>query len=98
MGIERVAGSHSPLTITSHKARVVGDPRRAAVITRLPTPAQEGGAARRDRAQRHRLDPREPMRAAIGVAMRTHEVGEGEAKGRDRGRRLDSDGTHGLRL
>ena len=37
-------------------ARVEREPRGAAVVTRLPTPAQEGGAARRDRAERQPLD------------------------------------------
>ena len=77
--------------------RVKGETRRAAVVTRFPMPAQEGGAARRDRTQRQRLDPREPMRATIGVAVGAHEVGEGEAEGRDRGRRPGGDGTHRLR-
>ena len=74
---------------------VVANPRGATVVTRLPMPAQEGGAARRDRAQRQRLDPREAMRAAIRVAVSPHDVGEGEAEGRDRGRRLGGDRTHG---
>lgn len=67
--------------------RVVGQTCGAAVVTRLPTPAEEGGAARRDRAQRERLDPREPMSTAIRGAVGTHDVGEGETKGRNRGRR-----------
>ena len=66
------------------------------MVTRLPMPAQEGGAARRDRAQRQRLDRRESMRAAIGIAVGAHEVGEGEAERRDRGRRLCGDDTHGV--
>jgi hypothetical protein len=75
---------------------VVRDPRGATVVTRLPMPAQEGGAACRDRAQRQRLDRREPVRAAVRVAVGAHEVREGEAEGRDRGRRRCDDGTHGL--
>jgi len=67
--------------------RVVGDPCGPTVVTRLPTPAQQGGAAGRDRAERRRLHGREPMRTAIGVAVGAHEVGEGEAERRDRGRR-----------
>ena len=67
--------------------RVEGQPGGPTVVTPLPTPAQQGGAARRDRAERPRLNRREPMRVAIGVAVGTHEVGEGEAEGRDRGRR-----------
>ena len=59
-------------------------------------PAQEGGAARRDRAQRQHLDPSEPVRVVIRVAMSTHDVREGEVNGRDRGRRPCGDGTHGV--
>src|SRR6266852_4230059 len=65
--------------------RVEGETCGPTVVTRLPTPAQEGGTARRDRAQGQRLDPCEPMRVTIGVAMGTHDVGE--AEGGDRGRR-----------
>ena len=59
-------------------------------------PAQESGAAGRDRAERQPLDRREPMRAPIGVAMGPHEVRKREADRRDHGRRLCGDGTHGL--
>ena len=69
-----------------------------AVVTRLPTPAQQGGAARRDREQGSSLDVREPMRAAIGVAMDTHDVAERETRRRDRRRRAGGDGTHRLGL
>ena len=66
------------------------------MVTPLPTPAQEGGPARRDRAQCLHLDRREPMRAAISVTVGAHDLGEGQAQGRDRSRRPGGDGTHGL--
>ena len=75
---------------------VVRDPRGATLVTPLPMPAQQGGVASRDRAQRQRLDRREPMRVAIRIAVGTHKVREGEADRRDRGRRPGGDGTHGV--
>jgi hypothetical protein len=76
--------------------RVKRETRGPAVVTRLPMPAQQSGAARRDRAQCEDLNGREPMRAAIRVAMGTHDLREGQADRRDRGHRLGGDGTHGL--
>ena len=76
--------------------RVEGETGGPAVVTRLPMPAQQRGAARRDRAERQPLDRREPMRAPIGVAMGPHDVPQREADRRDRGRRLYGDGTPGL--
>ena len=99
----RAAGLEPPGTrlgltrrTVSIPARVKGETRGATVVTRLPTPAQPGGAARRDRAQSAGLHLREPMCAAIRVAVGTHEVREGETDRRDRGRRPGGDGTHGL--
>ena len=98
MGIERVADSHSPLTITSHNTRVVQDAAGAAVITRLPTTAQQGGPARGNRPQRRGLDAGESVRATVRLTMRAHEVAQGQADRGDGRRCSRGDGTHGLRL
>ena len=55
---------------------VVGDPHGAAAVTRLPMPAEDGGAAGRDRPERHVLDRREAVRPTIRVAVRPHDVRE----------------------
>ena len=53
---------------------VVGDAHGAAPVTRLPMPAEDGGAAGRDRPERHVLDRREAVRPTIGVAVGAHDV------------------------
>ena len=54
---ERLALGAMPIA-----ARVVGDPHGAAPVTRLPMPAEGGGAAGRNRPERHVLDRREAVR------------------------------------
>ena len=89
-------GTRLGLTIraVSIPTGVVQDARGATVITGLLTPAQQGGAARRDRAEDDELHRREPMRATIGVAVGADDLCEGEPEGRDRSRRLCGDDTH----
>src|SRR5205807_8087319 len=53
---------------------VVGDSHGTAPVTRLPMPAQEGGATGRDRPERHVLDLREAVRLTIPIAMGPHDV------------------------
>jgi hypothetical protein len=59
-------------------------------------PAQDGGAAGRDRPERPMLDRREAVRATIRVAVRPHNVREFQS-GRDaRARRALRHGAHGV--
>ncbi len=78
--------------------RVIGDACRAAVVTRLPMPAEDGGAAGRNRPQRPVLPCREPMRPPIGIAMRADDVGQLESRTGDRASRALRHGAHGLGL
>ncbi len=79
-------------------AGVVRDPPGAAAVTRLPMPAQAGGAAGRDRSTRRVLDLRETVRATIPVAVRPHDVRELKPRRDARDRRAHRHGTHGLAL
>lgn len=74
---------------------VIGDPRGAAVVTRLPMPAEGGGPAGGDRPQRPMLRRGEPMRPSIGVAVRPHDVRELEPRTGDRVCRAFWHGAHG---
>jgi hypothetical protein len=53
---------------------VVAETHGAAAVTRLPMPAERGGAAALDRPERDGLDLGEPVRAPIRVPVRTHDV------------------------
>ena len=77
---------------------IKGEAGRAAVVTRRPAPAQKGGAAGRDRAQRPMLYRREPVRLAKRIAMGAHDLREREPAGREGRHRLYGDGTHRLPL
>ena len=74
---------------------VVGDPHGAAVITRLPMPAERGGAAGRDGPEGALLHRREPVRASIVVAVLADDLRELEPRTGDRDRRARGHGAHG---
>ena len=77
-------------------AGVVGEAHRAALITGLAVPAEDGGATHSNRAQRLLLDARETMRALIRLAVRADDVRQFEPGPRgsgDRARR--GHGAHG---
>jgi hypothetical protein len=61
-------------------------------------PAENGGAAGRDRPERHVLDLREAVRATIPVAVRSQDVRELEPRPDARDRRALGHGAHGLPL
>lgn len=76
---------------------VVRDPHGTAVVTRRPMPAQEGGAAGRDRPKRHVLHRCEAVGPTIPVAVRPHDVREFRSTKSARAcRALQGAGTHGL--
>jgi len=77
-------------------AGVVRDPHRAAAVTRLPMPAEDGGAAGLDRAQHSLLDGGEAVRATVRVAMGAHDVRELHSRTDDRDRRAHWHGAHGI--
>ena len=77
------------------RAGVIGDARGSTVVTRLPMPTEESGAADRDRAQRPMLDRCEPVRTTIGLTMSPHEVGELQRRSETRDRRAWWHGAHG---
>lgn len=74
---------------------VVRDPHRAAVVTRLPTPAEDGGTAGCDRPQRYVLDRREVVCLTRRVAMRLHDVREFQPPRGARACRASLARTHG---
>jgi len=77
-------------------AGVVRDAHGAAVVPRLPVPAERGSAATLDRAERHDLDAGEPVRALKRVPVRTHDVRELKPGSRDGGHRAQrGHGAHG---
>ena len=77
---------------------VVRDPHRTAAVTRLPVPAENGGAAGRDRPERPVLDRREPVRPTIALAMGAHNVGELKPRPDGRDRRARRHDAHGSTL
>ena len=87
-----MAGSHSPLTITSHKAGVVLEALRATAITRRQTAAERGRATGFDGTQGGTLHSCEAMGELIARAVGAHDVGQLHptgpcVSGRPRGRR-----------
>ena len=74
--MELVAGSHSPLTITSHMAGVVGDALVSARVTLLDMSTASGRAARFDGGHHALLRQRECRTAqgTIGVAVAAEDV------------------------
>ena len=75
---------------------VVGDPYGAAPVTRLPMPAECGGAAGLDRVKRPTLDGDEAVRSTIRVAMGAQDVREFESRTDARDRRAREHGAHGI--
>lgn len=78
--------------------RVIGEPRGPAAVTRLPMPAQESGAAGRNRPEHHVLDLREAVRPTIPVAVCPHNIREFKPRRDARGRRAHRHGAHGSAL
>ena len=76
--------------------RVVRDTHGAASVTRLPMPAEDGGAAGLDRVERSALDGREAVRPTKHVALGAHDVREFESRTDARDRRARGHGTHRL--
>jgi hypothetical protein len=65
-----------PITESAHKARVVGDARRAAIVAGLDVTAKRRRSARRDRAHDAPLGPphMSGVIAKIGLAMATQDI------------------------
>ena len=65
-----------PITGSAHKARVVGDARRAAIVASLDMTAERRRSARRDRAHDAPLGPPHMtgVIAKIGLAMATQDI------------------------
>ena len=74
---------------------IVGDPHGAAAVTRLPMAAERGRAASHDRPQGSVLHRREPVRAAIGVAVLSDDLRQLEPGTGDRACRAVWHGAHG---
>ena len=67
-----------PITESAHKARVVGDARRATIVASLDMTAKRRRSARRDRAHDAPLGPphMSGVVAKIGLAMATQDIGD----------------------
>ena len=88
-------GARLTLRAVAIATRVIGEAHHPAAVTRLPMPAEGGGAAGRDRPDRPMLDRGESMRARIRLAMGAHDVGQFQP--RDAGdRRARGHGAHRL--
>jgi len=57
-------------------------------------PAKDGGAAGRDRPERHMLDLHEAVRSTISIAVRSHDVRELQPTRDARARRAHRHGAH----
>ena len=66
---------------------VVSEARGAALVTRLPMPAERSGAAGLDREESPVLDRGQTMLLTVGRAMRADDVRQLQSGGRDRDRR-----------
>ncbi len=75
---------------------VVGDAHRAAPVTRLLMPAEDGGAAGLDGVESPLLDGGEAVRATIRLAMSAHDVRELQSRTAPRDRRARRHGAHGI--